>query len=193
MPRFTRSLLAMVAVAAPVALGAQRAPSRASSPLPAAHGQVLSIQPLWSTVGAFAGELERRVSSKWTLGVGGMYFGKELALHGGSADAKYASGDVKLRYYPGARALRGFSLGAQAGYSRVRGQATDSVTSRSAQGSAGGASMGAALDYSWLLGASDAFYVGVGAGVKALFIDKESVKGVTLAYPTARLSIGYAF
>ena len=194
MPRSMRSLMAIVAVAVPAALGAQQATAPAGTRLPKPGNQVFSFQPLWSPVGAFMGEVERKVSSKWTLGVGGTYWSKGLDLDGGaSAKVRYASGDVKLRYYPGAHALRGFSVGGQAGYTRVRGQAADSASERSADGSVGGASMGAALDYGLLIGGSDAFYLGTGVGVKALFVDKKSIKGITLAYPTVRFSLGYAF
>lgn len=188
------ALIALIALPAPVALCAQGTPRSAGARLPKPSNQVLSVQPLWSPAGAFMGEFERRVSSKWTLGVGGTYWSKGYDFdRGGSAEVKYASGDVKLRYYPGGRALQGLSLGGQAGYTRVHGQAADSATARSAEGSAGGASMGMAFDYNWLLGASNAFYLGMGVGVKGLFIDKESIKGVALAYPTARMSVGWAF
>lgn len=45
----------------------------------------------------------------------------------------------------------------------------------------------------WLLGASKAFYVGLGLGAKRLFVDEKEVADVSGGYPTARVSVGFAF
>jgi len=50
------------------------------------------------------------------------------------------------------------------------------------------------LDYNWLLGAQKGFYVGLGAGAKAVFIsDKDIADKATVRYPTGRISVGWAF
>jgi hypothetical protein len=73
-----------------------------------------------------------------------------------------------VRYYPSARALRGFAIGALVGMARA--QPTDCVSDDSTGAcvydgaSATGAAVGVFLDYSWLLGRSDRFYVGTGSG-----------------------------
>jgi hypothetical protein len=50
------------------------------------------------------------------------------------------------------------------------------------------------LDYNWLVGAQKSFYVGLGAGAKRVFIsDKDVSDNATVMYPTARISVGWAF
>ena len=57
-----------------------------------------------------------------------------------------------------------------------------------------GATVGAMVDYGWLLGGDRRLYVGAGFGAKALFADDERFSDDFLdRYPTARLSVGYAF
>lgn len=189
-----RSLAAIAAFVVPAALSAQVSPAATGVALPSAKNQVISIQPLTSMFTVYTGELERKLSASWTVGVGGTFWSKGVdAGDAGGADAKYTSGDLKLRYYPGATPFDGFSFGGQVGYTRVSGQASDGASGESAEGSTSGPSVGVALDYNWLLGASRSFYVGMGMGAKALFIDRDAVDGTTVRYPTARVSIGYAF
>jgi hypothetical protein len=55
-------------------------------------------------------------------------------------------------------------------------------------------SIGVMLEYSWLLGASKSFYIATGLGAKAVFISSDDFgENVTARYPTARLSVGFAF
>ena len=193
MSRFLRSLATIAVIAAPAALGAQAVPSPAGASMPTAKNQVISIQPLSAMLTVYAGEFERRVSPTMTLGVGATHFSGFDDDEGD--DVNYTSGDVKLRYYPGAQAFQGFSFGAQVGYTRVSDETIiDFATGETEEHSAGGPTFGVALDYSWLLGGSKAFYVGLGVGAKALFIDEDEFdEDVTRRYPTARISVGYAF
>lgn len=194
MVRTIRWILVAAVAAFPGALHAQGAPAPVSVDLPARKNQVLSVQPLSAIVTVVSGELERKLAAKWTLGVGGTRWRKGLGDDDGrSANARYTSGDIKLRYYPGAHALQGLSFGAQAGYTSVEGEVTDGATGEQVHGSTGGSTMGVALDYNLLLGASQSVYLGAGVGAKVLSIDAKAVDGVKLHYPTARFSMGYAF
>jgi hypothetical protein len=51
------------------------------------------------------------------------------------------------------------------------------------------------FDYGWLLGDDRRLYAGAGFGAKVLFIDDDRFMDDAFLprYPTARLSIGYAF
>ena len=177
----------------PSILAAQGTPAAAGVALPTLKTGVLSVQPISAMFTLYAGEYEHRLSPTLTLGVGGNYFSHGGDAGSGDIDTRYTSGDVKLRYYPGASAFQGFSFGAQAGYTRVTGAVSDDATGESREGSAGGPTFGVALDYNWLLGASRSFYVGLGLGAKALFIDAKKFDDATARYPTARISIGRAF
>jgi hypothetical protein len=196
MRRHLRVLLAastMTLAFVPSILAAQSVPAPAGVSLPSAKNQVLSVQPITAMFTLYSAELERKLTPTLTLGVGGTYWSDGSDDADGSVDARYASGDVKLRYYPGATPFQGFSFGAQAGLTRVSGSVTNEDTGETEDGSTTGPTFGVALDYNWLLGASKSFYVGLGVGAKALFIDEDAIDNATVRYPTARVSIGYAF
>jgi hypothetical protein len=149
---------------------------------------VISFQPLNAIFSVYSAEIEHAVSSSVTLGVGGSYWSNSDDV----SDTKYSSGDLKVRFYPEAHPLQGFSFGGQVGYTSVSDNTTDSFGG-SSKSTAHGATIGVALDYNWLLGASKAFYVGLGLGAKKIFANSNDIGNATLAYPTARVSIGYAF
>lgn len=149
---------------------------------------VISIQPLSAVFGVYSAEFERALAPTVTLGIGGSYWSHSDDV----SKTKYTSGDVKVRYYPEAHPFRGFSFGGQAGYTSVSDE-TDYGAAGSDKTSASGPTLGVALDYSWLLGETKAFYVGLGLGAKKIFASDKDVGNATLAYPTAHISIGYAF
>jgi hypothetical protein len=150
---------------------------------------VISFQPLNAMFSVYAAEIEHAIGSSVTLGVGGSYWSNSDDV----SDTKYSSGDLKLRYYPEAHPLQGFSFGGQVGYTSVSDRSNDSFGGANTKSTAHGATIGVALDYNWLLGASKAFYVGLGLGAKKIFANTNDIGNATLAYPTARVSIGYAF
>jgi hypothetical protein len=157
--------------------------ARAQAPAAALRRtQVVSIQPLFALAAIFAGEYERAVSPAITLGVGGTAWGIDAI--------NYTSVELKARYYPQERALTGLSVGAAVGYSRVgENLGIDRDLNVSAP------SAGALIEYGWLLGSDRRLYAGVGFGAKALFIDEDrfSDEDFIARYPTARVSVGYAF
>ena len=173
----------MLCAAAP--LRAQVAPAAVIAP----RQQVISFQPINAVFTVYAAEYERALKPTLTLGVGATGFFP--------GDLSYTSGDVKLRYYPQARPFQGFSFGASVGVTRAGEEYTDFggggepvERDRSVTGPSGGFM----LDYGWLLGATQRFYVGLGVGAKVLFVDDEDFSDDFIArYPTARLSVGYAF
>jgi hypothetical protein len=178
------------AVAPLVALAVASTALDAQSAIP--KQQVLSIQPISSIVGFYSGEYERVVSQSVTLGVGASYLDNFFGENSGD-DPHYLSTEAKLRFYPAAQPLRGFSFGVTAGFTRVSSHETvcdfGCNTTRS---TASGPSAGFQLDYSWLLGTKENFAVALGAGGKRLFISDQDTNA-TLAYPTARISVGMAF
>lgn len=150
---------------------------------------VLSIQPLSAVFGVYSAEFEKALAPTVTLGVGGSYWSHSDDF----GKTKYTSGDLKLRYYPEAHPFRGFSFGGQAGYTSVSDETDYGPGMGSDKNSASGPTLGVALDYSWLLGETKAFYVGLGLGAKKIFASNKDIGDATLAYPTAHVSIGYAF
>ena len=171
-------------------LGAHTAAAQSATHIqatPGARGQVISIQPLSALFTLYAGELERSLSSSVTLGAGATYWSPDIEGEG----FRYFSGDLKLRYYPSGRPFEGFSFGGTVGVTRV--EATTANVEDAGESDVG-LSIGTLLEHGWLLGEQKRFYVGLGIGAKALFIgEDEFERDVTVRYPTARISVGWAF
>lgn len=178
----TRSALALAAL---VALSAS--PARAQE----APRQVLSLNPLGAVFGVYMGEFERAVTSNTSAGLSATYWSGDLADNGSSVVADYLTVDARLRYYPGASRLEGFSIGGSLGYTGLSGELT--TVDGQEKGSVNTVGAGVELDYNWLLGARNQVMVGTGIGAKRLFVVGEDVEDVSLAYPTLRLVVGYAF
>lgn len=134
----------------------------------------------------YSGEFERAATKAVTWGVG--------ATHWNAGDpgdeASYTSGDLKLRYYASGAALHGFSFGVSAGFSNVGVKTTTGIDETHS-----GPSAGVLIEYQWLMGMKKNFAVALGAGAKRLMISESNVSSgsFTAGYPTARVSVGYAF
>lgn len=190
MTRSLRSLVMLAALALPATLAAQAVPQPAGVAIPTPKNQVLSVQPINVVLTIYTAEYERKMGNATTLGFGGTYWNDS----GDGDDLTYASADVKLRYYPNAKVFQGFSFGVQGGVTHLSETLTSDFTGGTEEkNSATGPSFGVALDYGWLLGATRSFYVGLGVGAKAVFIDENDFNDATVRYPTARVSVGYAF
>ena len=180
----SRSALALAAlglVLSSSAAGAQEAPR-----------QVLSINPIGAVFGVYMGEFERVVRPNTTAGVSATYWNSDLQDgEDASAVASYLTVDAKLRYYPGASQLEGFSIGGSVGYTGLSGELT--TVEGEAKGDVNTLGAGVELDYNWLLGARNQVMVGTGIGAKRLYVLGDDVEDVSLAYPTLRLVVGYAF
>jgi hypothetical protein len=185
---FPESLMRLTSVVILTALTTLAATSLSAQAATAPKRTVISFQPLNAIFSVYSAEIEHAVSSSATIGVGGSYWSYNDDL----GDTKYTSGDVKVRFYPEGHPLQGFSFGGQVGYTSVSDNTSDSFGG-SSKSTAHGATIGVALDYNWLLGASKATYVGLGVGAKKIFANSNDIGDATLAYPTARISIGYAF
>jgi hypothetical protein len=146
---------------------------------------VISIQPLSAMFTVFAGEYERAFGKAASWGIGTTYASTDNDDI--QQEATYTSGDFKLRYYPQGAALNGFSLGGSVGYTSV------SETFGGTDNSGGAVSLGVLLEYQWLWGMKKNFAMSLGAGAKSLMIDKDQFSDVFGTYPTARVSVGYAW
>jgi hypothetical protein len=186
------------ALAAVVALSAAGPAPAAAQDGPAAMRQVISINPFGVVAGVYSAEFERSLGRNTSIGLAGTLWrhSVDYAEVDGTAngDVTYLSTDGKLRYYPG-EALRGFSVGALLGGTRLRGAIEACAVGspcESESGSVWALSTGVEVDYSWALGERRNFYVVTGLGAKRLFPLEGNVDA-TLAYPFLRFSIGYAF
>lgn len=164
-------------------------PHAAAQDLPPRN--VISIQPLSAVFTVFAAEYERAVGTAVTAGLGAT--GWSTDDDGFGDRLRYRSVDVKVRYYPQGTALSGFSFGGTIGFTNVVHEVR-SATPPYDQ-SAGGGSFGVLLEYQWLLGAKRNFAVALGVGAKALMVNEGDLAGSNFLarYPTARISVGWAF
>jgi hypothetical protein len=162
---------------------AQLAPPSHSPDSAHTYGQVISVSPVFALLGFYTGEVERRVTSNATIGVGGSAF--SLGPLG------YKSLDGKIRFYPGERALEGLSVGASAG--RIWLSADEGGLFSSASQSSG-IVVGTDASYTWLSGKRRNLALSLGGGFKRILrYDRYNVSSVHLTYPTARASVGVAF
>ena len=193
--RTTFAAAALVLAAAPAAAQStalQAAPAPAASSAAAAPRQSISVNPIGAVFQVYMGEIERSLTPSTSIGLSSSYW--DAGADDGedaSAEVAYLSVDAKVRYYPSGGGLQGFSLGGSVGYTTLSGSFEDSEGQPQERASA--VSAGVMLDYNWLLGARKNFMVGTGLGAKRLFPIDVDTDDVTLAYPTARLSVGFAF
>lgn len=159
----------------------------ASAQSVAGPSNVISIQPIQAVFTIYSAEYERKVASAVTLGIGGT----RLDLGDDADNLSWNSGDLKLRYYPQGTALQGFSFGGSVGYTSV--SATNPFDGSDEKEA--GPSFGILLEYQWLMGSSRNFAVALGLGAKAVMVSEDNITSsdYTARYPTARVSVGFAF
>ena len=181
------SRFALLAVPAVLALRAPAVAAQSIRPASAdttpLHDQVVSVSPLFAVLGFFTGEVERRVTTNATVGVGGSAF--DLGPFG------YRSLDAKLRFYPAERALEGLAVGVSAGAIWLSADEGGVFTTES-HGS--GIVLGTEASYTWLTGKRHNLAFSFGGGLKRIIrYGGYDVSAVQLTYPTVRASVGVAF
>ncbi|HZG43273.1 MAG TPA: hypothetical protein VEY93_09945 [Longimicrobium sp.] len=169
--RLRSAAFALLCLAAVLPASAQ-SPDSAAAP---ARRSVLSILPIHSSIGFYAGDFEQALSPTLTLGAG--------AGHFSIGDYSYTSLELKGRFYPSEDALNGVSVGMTLG-----------PTFLSEEGNGGVTAIGIGFEAakSHLFGDDRRMYLGYGVGGKRLFFTDEAA-GAQLALPTLRFSVGYAF
>lgn len=188
----------LVLVAAALALAGDAAlaqsPQPRQGPPPGGYTRAIAINPFGIPLGFVNAEYEAVVGSGVTLGVNGSYSEDVF-----DDDDDYAAAELKARYYPAERGLRGFAVGLGVGYARVEQQTSERFfpggvqrTSRVTDGPA----LSVSVDYNWLLGRRQRFLVGLGLGAKRIFADDprdDEFFDDPRALPTGRFVIGFAF
>lgn len=166
--------------------GAAASAQEASPP----HMQVVSANPFGLLLEFFNAEYERKLGSTTSAGIGGSFYSdSEDDVFGAPRDFRYLNADGFFRYYPQGRVFDGWSFGVKAGITSVR-EDREFSTTRDAGTFFG---FGFDVNRSWLLGANDNFYVGVGFGLKRLLGTSDEVFGLEYV-PTIRIvNIGFAF
>lgn len=169
----------------------------ARAQVPAPRGRVpiptqtyIGFNPLGLPANVFTLELENAVSSGITVGAVGSYIDFD--------DSRYTTADFKVRYYPSEVVLRGFAVGASAGFTRYSHVVTESDPTQGSfrvRESLSAPTAGILLDYNWLLGRSERFVVGTGIGAKRILASESERQRAHVDYATitTRLILGFAF
>jgi len=151
---------------------AQRPPP----PPPPAYDHLVSLNPFGLLLEFYNLEFERPVSDASTLGVAGSLYQGNRLVDGGEERDEYINFDVFWRFYPAGRPMDGWAFGAKVGLTRIDGGTNSGF--------------GFDVNRSWLLGANDNFYVGVGVGLKRLLGSPVDTRFI----PSFRLvNLGFAF
>lgn len=162
--------LTILLTAATLIMAAAPAAARAQAdPLPQ-RINVISANPFGLLLDLFNAEYERVVTPSSTAGVGGSFYPNDVV-----GESNYVNMDVFWRFYPSGRPFQDWSFGAKAGYTTNLG-----------------VGFGFDVNRSWLLGANENFYVGIGLGLKRI-IASSNDNGLEFV-PTFRLiNVGFAF
>jgi hypothetical protein len=141
---------------------------------PVSQNSLISGGPLSLLNGWFNAEYETKLSETFTVGGRGGWLDLD--------DTDYTGISAIVRYYHQGAALTGFYIGSRAGLYSVKRAEDSQVT----------LGLGMDVGYGWLLGPTDAFYIGLGIGGTGLFgLDQEEAKSFI---PAIRLlDIGIAF
>ena len=175
-----KMLAAGLATLAALAFGGS---AQAQAPVPRS---AVSFNPIGLVFAVFTGEFEHALAPSYSAGVSASHWSSA-----GDGGVSYVSADLKVRHYPSATALRGFAVGGSAGLTRLGGRFEDEKGEE--RRNAHALSVGVLVDYNWLLGADNGFFVGAGVGAKRLFPIGISDENVIPAHPTLRLNVGFAF
>ena len=149
------------------------------------RSNVVSANPIGFLFQWYNGEFEHAVSPTVSLAVATSIFTSDVLSDSGN---NYYIADVIARYYPAARASRGFSVGVTFGMAAVNEK--DKCTEFScADQTNSAATVGVRGDYVWILGRRQHFVVATGIGARRVVGGDISNN----ALPIGRISLGYAW
>jgi hypothetical protein len=159
---------------------------------PVDHKQTISTSPIADILGFINAEYQRKVTDAATFGVSAGRLGFD--------DDEYTNVMLFGRYYPQGAALTGFFMGGRIGIHRISydryeftspppGSFPGPPNVRRESDSA--PAFGVDVGYDWLLGAKRNVHIGVGAGGMRIFANERD--HYSIAFPTARLNVGFAF
>jgi hypothetical protein len=183
--------LAVVAVAVPLGASSAQVQDRGTI-YPVPYRAFIGVNPLGIPFDIGALEVEGVMLPGVTIAGALSYSAIDNDDDGGS-DPRFVSGDVKVRYYPGEVALKGFGVGLGLGITKYSELRTNGAVSQREALTA--PTISVLADYNFLLGPRQRFVVGTGIGAKRLLASEEDRDraGAPRAYPFVRFVLGLAF
>ena len=171
--------LSLAALAATVTISASASAQSADGDRAGiARRNLISANPIGLLFEWYNGEYERAISNTASVAVAASTFDFF------EDNERYTAIDGIARYYPQARALRGFSVGASLGIVSF-----DSSCDECFEDDGTSATIGVRGDHVWIIGRDQSFAVATGIGAKRILSDNLG----TDFLPIGRLSIGYAW
>ncbi len=153
---------------------------------PVNRKQTLSTSPIADILGFINGEYQRKITESATIGVSAGTLEAD--------DDNYSNVMLFGRYYPQGAALTGFFIGGRVGAHRISYDTWEFDPNRShptsIRKSETRPAIGLDVGYEWLLGSKRNVLIGVGAGGMRLLGQDDDF---LIAFPTARLNVGFAF
>lgn len=190
-------VLAIALVAASLFNPSAGAQERGAPIYPIPYRAIFGLNPLGIPFEIGAVEVEGVILPGVSLGGGLSYVSFSDDEGEGEGDPRWTSGDVKIRYYPGEVALKGFSVGLGLGFTRYSERRNTAVPPNVVleRESLTAPTVSVYADYNFLLGARERFVVGTGVGAKRLLASEDDRDRVSAprAYPFVRFILGIAF
>jgi len=156
-------------------------------PQPAAtaesRSRAFTINPLGIPFEVVSVEFEGALHDAFTLAGNFSYFSPD--------EYTRSSVEVKGRLYPNEQAPRAFSVGL--GLGAVNTRENLEVDGTLVKQDKTHPSIGVYVDYNWLLGKRNRFFVGTGLGAKRILGESDDFDEAPFVYGTARFLIGVAF
>ena len=179
--------MSLIGIASPIGeVVAQAQPqvrAAAGQGVPHNRTHVFAINPLGIPFEIVSIEVEQAIQGAFSIGGNFSYFSPDKYTR--------SSFELKGRLYPNEEAPRAFSVGLGIGGVNTREHViVDGARTLRDKTSP---SIGVYVDYNWLLGRSQRFYVGTGLGAKRILGDSDDFDEAPFVYGTARFLIGVAF
>lgn len=189
MTSHTRITLSVLLLAA-AAIAPTRADAQQTERLVTPYQHVVSANPVGLLIDWFNAEYERRITTVSTVGIGGSYMGlddddnddnpPDVPGFDQPVDADQGLNlDLFWRFYPQGQPFERFAFSTKVGVTDMNGTFYPGF--------------GFDANYSWLLGKSQNFYVGIGFGVKRLIGFDPDYSEDKYVFTNRLVNIGFAF
>lgn len=180
------TVIGLALVAAPLA--AQNSPQMSPAAAIPQWRSFIGANPLGIPFDIVSIEGETTITTAATVGF--------VASYNDIDNTRYTTLDGRFKYYPAEIAMRGFSVGLSAGWTKFRGaESFDFNGNSTGFKTMNAGTLGVLVDYNWTQGPSQRFVVGTGVGAKRILASPERRDELFLerAYITGRFVIGLLF
>lgn len=174
--------LAAAALVAAVLAPATAATAQSGAAPDTARTTLVLVNPFSFLVPGASAEVEHAISRSASVALSGSYYPR--------SNLGYSTVTAKLRLYPQEHAPSGFAVGVGVGMAGQEGYYCPASCGSTTEVKP---TIGVALDYTWLFGATRHFGLSLGAGLQRVLGVSTTYSGASTFLPMGRLGVGYAF